>query len=75
MTDGEAQGVVAFVRRLGDRAVFVAANLRNGAAEFRAGAVRAKRGASPLLAEGGELSDDGVCQLSPYGFVVKDCAP
>ncbi len=37
-----------------------------------AGGVRAKRGASPLLAEGGELSDDGLCRLSPYGFVIKD---
>ena len=75
VTDGESQGVVAFVRRHGDRAVFVSANLRNGEAVFRAGGLRAKPGATPLLAEGGALSDDGVCRLSPYGFVVKDCEP
>ncbi len=70
VTGGESQGAVAFVRRLGDRAVFVAANLHNEPVEFSAGSMRPAAGAKPLLAESGELGADGVCRLGPYGHVV-----
>ena len=68
--DGESQGAVAFVRRLGDKAVFVTANLKAHAVDFKASGVRPVSGARPMLAEGGELSSDGTCHLSSYGLLV-----
>ena len=71
VTAGEALGTVAFVRRLGDRAVFVAANLTAASAEFPSG-VKPIPGMSPLLADSGELTADGLCRLGPWGFVVAE---
>lgn len=70
VTGGESKGAVAFVRRLGDSAVFVAANLHNEPVEFSAGSMCPTAGAKPFLAESGELGPDGSCRLGPYGFVV-----
>ena len=70
VTEGEAKGVVAFVRRLGDVAVFVAANLTDKAVEFNAGNVRPNGDTEPLLSENGKLDPAGVCRLGPYGYVV-----
>ena len=70
MTGGESKGVVAFVRRLGDSAVFVAANLHNEPVEFSAGSMCPTAGAKPFLAESGELGPEGSCRLGQYGFVV-----
>lgn len=61
------------MRRLGDRAVFVAANLTAASAEFPSG-VKPIPGMSPLLADGGELTVDGLCRLGPYGCIVADVA-
>lgn len=66
---GTAFCAIAFVRRLGDRAVFVTANLTPKAVEFNADV---KGRGSATLAERGELSADGMCRLGPYGFVVVD---
>ena len=73
VTAGEAQGAVAFVRRLGDRAVFVAANLTAAPVEFPSG-VKPVTGVSPLLADGGEITADGLCRLGPYGFIAAEPA-
>ena len=70
ITAGEAQGAIAFVRRLGDKAVFVAANLTGKDVEFKAD-IR-PRSLSTILAERGELTADGVCRLGSWGFVVVD---
>ena len=69
ITEGEKDGAIAFVRRAGDKAVFVAANLTDKDVKFKAGGVKA--GGSVLLAERGELAPDGSCRLGPWGFVVK----
>ena len=69
VTAGEKDGAIAFVRRLGDKAVFVSANLTRGNVEFKADV---KGGGGVLLAERGELAADGTCRLGPYGFVVVD---
>ena len=74
VTDGEAKGVVSFVRRLGDVAVFVAANLTDKAVSFRMTGIR-PIGEKPLLAEDGMLSGDGTCDLGAWGYVVWAVQP
>ena len=69
VTAGEKEGAIAFVRRLGDKAVFVSANLTNKDIQFNAGV---KGGGRVLISERGELSADGTCRLGPYGFVVVE---
>ena len=71
VTGGESLGAVAFVRRLGGRSVYVAANLTDKPVSFDAGIKPASAG-DPLLADGGELSPAGLCKLNPWGFVVCD---
>ena len=61
------------MRRLGDRAVFVAANLTAASVEFPSG-VKPVTGVSPLLADGGEITADGLCRLGPYGFIAAEPA-
>ncbi len=82
VTDGEAVGVVAFVRRLGNRRVFVAANLTAKDAAFKPmvrcdGNVTPNplltTGAKRLLGERVEIRTDGTCALGPYGFVAAEC--
>ena len=72
VTDGEAQGVVAFVRRLGARRVFVAANLTNAPVTFRPGDLKLTPQAKRLLAERFEVRADGACAAGPYGFIVTE---
>ena len=70
VTEGESKGTVAFVRRLGNVAVFVAANLTDKAVEFNVGNVRPTGDAKTLLSGNGALDSAGVCRLGPYGHVV-----
>jgi len=69
VTEGEKEGAIAFVRRLGDKAVFVTANLTKGDVKFKTGV---KGGGNVLLSERGELAADGMCRLGPYGYVVVE---
>ncbi len=70
VTEGESKGAIAFVRRLGGSAVFVAANLKARAVEFNVGNARPAGGAEMLLSENGGLDPSGICRLGPYGYVV-----
>lgn len=72
VTDGEAQGVVAFVRTLGARRVLVAANLTASPAAFTPGALKPTPLAKRLLAEGFEVRADGSCSVEPYGFAALE---
>ena len=72
VTDGEAQGVVAFVRTLGARRVLVAANLTASPAAFTPGALKSTPRAKRLLAEGFEVRADGSCSVEPYGFAALE---
>jgi len=69
VTAGEKEGAIAFVRRLDDKAVFVAANLTGKDVEFKAAT-----GGTPkvFIAERGELSAAGACRLGPWGYVVVE---
>lgn len=66
------------MRRLGDKAVFVAANLTGKPVEFKATLdetpVVPANGRKPgiLMAERGKLAADGTCNLGPWGFVVVE---
>ena len=71
VVDGEKQGVVAFVRRAGDKAVFVAANLTDKAASFSVKSLSPNADKS-MIAENGKVSTDGAVSLGPWGFVVVD---
>ena len=72
VTDGEAQGVVSFVRRLGDRRVFVSANLTANDVSFRPGDQKIGPSAKRLLVERFEILPDGACKAGPYGFAVLE---
>lgn len=72
VTDGEAQGVVAFVRTLGARRVLVAANLTASPAAFTPGALKPTPRAKRLLTEGFEVRADGTCSVEPYGFAALE---
>ena len=71
MADGEKQGVVAFVRRAGGKAVFVAANLTDKAASFSVKDL-SPNADKPLLAENGKVSSDGTVTLGSWGYVVVE---
>ncbi len=64
------------MRCLGDKAVFVAANLTGKPVEFKATLgetpVVPANGHQPgiLMAEHGKLAADGTCSLGPWGYVV-----
>ena len=68
VTSGEAQGVISFVRSLGDRRVLVAANLTNKATSFAPACATPFAPEDPLLAEGFTLKD-GAVRLGPWGYV------
>ena len=72
VTDGESLGVIAFVRRHGGRAVFVAANLRPVGAAFVPSGVRLDRQKQPILSESASVGGDGNLSLGPYGFIVQE---
>ena len=72
VTEGEEKGAVAFVRRLGDRVVLVAANLTDKDVDFKA--LIGEKTLVPdegtmLLSERGELTSEGVCRLGPWGYI------
>ncbi len=80
VTDGESVGVVAFVRRLGDRRVLVAANLTGKDVAFRPVSRRAAErppcltpASRRLLGERVEIRADGTCVFGAYGFVAVEC--
>lgn len=69
VTDGEAQNVIAFYRTLGDRKVFVAANLKNAAVEFKVSGL--KLVTTPILEHNFKVAD-GTCSVGPWGYIVCD---
>jgi len=70
--DGEAQGVVSFVRRLGDRKVFVSANVTGKDVSFKPGNLKIVSGAKKLVAENFEITADGSCKAGPYGYIAVE---
>ena len=72
VTDGEPNGIVAFIRTLGARRVLVAANLTASPAAFTPGALKPTPRAKRLLAEGFEVRADGTCSVEPYGFAALE---
>ena len=69
VTDGEAQGAVAFTRRAGGRRAFVSANLTERPVAFAPSGVALDPTRKPILAEGFSLDAKGV-NLGPWGYVV-----
>ena len=70
---GEEVNVVSFVRRHGNRAVFIAANLRPEPAAFMPEVgIRIDNTKKPLLAENFKAEAEGKIRLGPYGFVVQE---
>ena len=72
MTEGERQGAIAFVRRAGETAVFVAANLTDKDVSFAVPGTVPKADVAPLLAERGKVAPDGAVSLGPWGYVVVE---
>lgn len=71
VTDGEAQGAVAFARRLDGCAVFVAANLTDKPVQFAPSGVALDPSRKPMLAERFTLDGQSVV-LGPWGFVAVE---
>lgn len=72
VTNGEKDGVVAFVRRLGGTGVFVAANISGRSVSFSPDGVRLDASVRPLLSDGASVGEDGSCSFAEYGFVVVE---
>ena len=76
VTAGEKAGAIAFVRRLGDKAVFVTANLTPKPMAFTPfspeSGVKIDPKKKPMLAEGFTADSHGVVRLGAYGFVVVE---
>ena len=70
LKDGEKVNCVSFVRQHGNRAMFVAANLRPTPATFVPGCVSLDPQKKPILAENFKMDSGGKVHLGPYGFVV-----
>ncbi|MGN0851985.1 MAG: alpha-amylase family glycosyl hydrolase [Kiritimatiellia bacterium] len=70
ITDGEAKRVVAFIRQLGARKVFVAANLANGEVAFKPADVAFDAAKKPLLAERATVGES--VTLGAYGYLVQE---
>ena len=73
VTDGESQDCIAFIRRFGSNAVFVAANMKDHAATFMVNGLQPI--GKSLLSENGSLSADGTCCLGSWGYVVVPLSP
>ena len=71
VVDGEGKGVVSFVRRLGDRRVFVCANLTGHDAAFTPAGVTLDAARTPILAEGFRPEGTTV-SLAPWGYVAVE---
>ena len=73
ITEGDSQGALAFVRRLGDKAVFVAGNLTSKPVAFKPGnGVALDALQKPMMADRFKVDADGTVRLDPYGFVVQE---
>ena len=72
VTDGEAQGVVAFTRSVGGRRAFVAANLTDKPVAFTPSGVSLDPARKPILAARFSLDASGV-HLGPWGYIVVEC--
>ena len=72
VTNGERKNVVAFVRRHGGRAAFVAANLRPTATAFIPKGVKLDPAKKPILSENVTVEKDGTCRFGAYGFIVQE---
>ncbi len=72
VTNGEKKNVVAFVRRHGGRAAFVAANLRPTATAFIPKGVTLDPAKMPVLSENVTVEKDGTCRFGAYGFIVQE---
>ena len=72
VTNGEKKNVVAFVRRHGNRTVFVAANLRPKGAAFVPEGVKLNSAKKPILSENVKVEQDGTCRFGAYGFIVQE---
>ena len=72
VTDGDAKGIVAFVRRLGGRAVFVAANMTDKDAAFKPAGIPLKPSARSILADCFSAGPDGSCRFGPWGHAVLE---
>ena len=72
VTNGEKMNVVAFVRRHGGRAAFVAANLRPTATAFVPEGVMLDPAKKPILSENVTVESDGTCRFGAYGFIVQE---
>lgn len=72
VTNGEEKNVVALVRRLDDRAVFVAANLRPVDVAFIPDGVRLNSSRKPVLSENVRVDADGTYRLGAYGYIVQE---
>lgn len=70
VTAGEAKGAIAFVRRLGDRRVFVTANLTPNAVAFTPENVALADGQKAMISENARVAS-GAVQLGPYGYLVQ----
>lgn len=70
VTAGEAKGAIAFVRRLGDRRVFVTANLTPNAVAFAPENVALADGQKTMMSENARVASGSV-QLGPYGYLVQ----
>lgn len=70
VTAGEAKGAIAFVRRLGDRRVFVTANLTPNAVAFTPENVALADGQKAMMSENARVAS-GAVQLGPYGYLVQ----
>lgn len=70
VTAGEAKGAIAFVRRLGDRRVFVTANLTPNAVAFAPENVALADGQKTMMSENARVVSGSV-QLGPYGYLVQ----
>jgi len=72
ITDGEAAGAISFVRREGNRKVFVSSNLTPKAIKFAPKGVKLDAAKTPLLAEGFKLmatpSSSPPMATSPWSF-------
>ena len=72
---GERANVVSFIRRHGNRAVFVAANLKNTSTAYTPETgIRFVATKAPLLSEGFVYKADGTLTFAPYGFIVQELA-
>jgi len=70
VTDGEAKGVLAFVRTLGARRVLVAANLTPKAVDLAFARIRLDPARAPILSANARVGD--ALALGPYGYVVQE---